>query len=73
MAEEKKYRRPIYDIITKVNVNKIDAEILLKWSMEASAREQAPVSTREIVSRLIKHWSSCDVGEYPPRIIKSGE
>jgi hypothetical protein len=73
MSDEKKYRRPIYDIITKVNVNKPDAELLLKWSMEASANEQAPISSREIINRLIQQWSSKNVGKYPPRINGTGE
>lgn len=67
MQEQKKYKRPIDEIATKVNVNKTDAEKLLKWALEASAEEQKPIPTREIVKRLIDNWSSKNVGKYPPR------
>jgi hypothetical protein len=74
MPEQKKYkRRPVDDIATKVTVNKTDAEILLKWSWDASASEQHAVPTREIVKRLIDNWSSSNVGKYPPRIKGSGD
>lgn len=74
MEEKKKYKkRPVDEIATKVTVNKTDAEILLKWSWEASAAEQIAIPTREIVRRLIDNWSSCNVGEYPPRIKGSGD
>lgn len=68
MAEEKKYRRPVYDEITKVNVNKPEAALLLKWSLEASAAEMRPVSTREIIKRLVNRWSSENAGEHPTEI-----
>lgn len=68
MADEKKYRRPVYDEITKVNVNKDDAATLLKWSLEASAAEMRPVSTREIIKRLVNKWSSENAGEHPTEV-----
>lgn len=70
MTEEKR-RRPIYDVITKVNVNKDDAEILLNWSLQASAAEGKPVSTREIVRRLISEWSTENGSNYPKRNLES--
>lgn len=73
MQEQKKYRRPIDEITTKVNVNKTDADKLLLWALEASAEEQKPTPTREIVKRLIDNWSSSNVGKYPPRINGTGD
>lgn len=61
----KKNTRPILEKITKVNIDNEDRDTLLEWSRRASAEENAAISTRHIIKRLIEWFKRNERKGYP--------
>lgn len=69
----KKNTRPILEKTTKVNIDNEDRDILLNWARRASAEEEAVISTRHIIGRLIKWFKRNERNGYPHKIGNDSE
>lgn len=69
---KKGYKRPVESITTKVNIDNDDRDVLLEWSRQASAEEGKPVSTRQVLKRLISWFKGVKDNGYPKKTDGNG-